>query len=80
MREALAAMRPPNLRHDTPPTENRPKALNILGAMAHHAALARAFFTFNGHILMSTTLSERQRELIVMRGTRDLLLSRVTVP
>jgi AhpD family alkylhydroperoxidase len=67
MRDALAALRPPNPRHDTPPTENRPKALNVLGTMAHHPALARAFFTFNGHILMSTTLTERERELIVMR-------------
>lgn len=67
MREALAALRPPNPRHAQPVTENRPKALNVLGTMAHHPSLARAFFTFNGHILMSTTLTERQRELIVMR-------------
>src|SRR5207247_4083857 len=25
------------------------------------------FFTFNGHILMATTLTERQRELLVLR-------------
>lgn len=29
--------------------------------------LAKAYFTFNGHLLGSTTLSARQRELIVMR-------------
>lgn len=67
MRDALAALRPPDPRHSQPVTENRPKALNVLGTMAHHPALARAFFTFNGHILLSTTLSERERELIVMR-------------
>lgn len=67
MREALAALRPPNPRHEQPVTGDRPKALNVLGTMAHHPALARAFFTFNGHILMGTTLSERQRELVVMR-------------
>ena len=67
MREALAALQPPHPRHQRPVTENRPKALNVLGTMAHHPALARAFFTFNGHILMSTTLTERERELLVMR-------------
>jgi hypothetical protein len=46
MREALAALRPPNPRHPQPPTENRPKALNVLGTMAHHpAALRRAFLS-----------------------------------
>jgi 4-carboxymuconolactone decarboxylase len=67
MREALAALRPPEPRHPAPVTENRPKALNVLGAMARHPALARAFFTFNGHLLGATTLSERQRELLIMR-------------
>ncbi len=67
MRDALAALRPPNPRHPQPPTENRPKALNVLGTMAHHPALAQAYFTFNGHLLGATTLSERQRELLIMR-------------
>lgn len=67
MREALAALRPPQPRHPAPVRENRPKALNVLGAMAHHPALSRAFFTFNGHVLGATTLSERERELLIMR-------------
>lgn len=67
MRTALAALRPPNPRHEALPTDDRPKALNVLGAMAHHPALAQAFFTFNGHLLMTTTLSVRQRELLVLR-------------
>jgi alkylhydroperoxidase family enzyme len=29
--------------------------------------LARAFFTFNGHVLFASTLSARQRELLVLR-------------
>jgi 4-carboxymuconolactone decarboxylase len=66
-RAAMAALRPPNQRHPSMPTDNRPKGLNVLGTFAHHPALAQAFFTFNGHILLATTLSERQRELIVMR-------------
>ncbi|GAA2569509.1 hypothetical protein GCM10010409_53410 [Mycolicibacterium diernhoferi] len=67
MREALAALRPPNPRHEPLPTEDRPKALHVLGALAHHPDLARAYFTFNGHLLSGTTLTERQRELLVMR-------------
>lgn len=68
MRDALAALRPPNPRHQ-PLTNNddRPKALNVLGTMAHHPVLAKAYFTFNGHLLLSTTLTERQRELLVLR-------------
>ena len=67
MRDALAAMLPPEPRHPRPIQEGRPKARNTLGTFAQHPALARAFLTFNGHILMGTTLSERQRELLVLR-------------
>ncbi len=67
MREALAALRPPNPRHGPLPTTDRPKALHVLGTLAHHPDLARAYFTFNGHLLLGTTLSERHRELLVMR-------------
>jgi 4-carboxymuconolactone decarboxylase len=67
MRAALAALLPPNPRHPRPPTENRPKALHVLGTLAHHPELAQAYFTLNGHVLMATTLTERQRELLIMR-------------
>jgi alkylhydroperoxidase family enzyme len=67
MRDALAAMRPEHPRHPFPKTEGRPKALNALGTLARHPELARAFNTFNGHILFSSTLSPRQRELVVLR-------------
>jgi 4-carboxymuconolactone decarboxylase len=66
-RAAMAALRPPNPRHPNPATKDRPKALNTLGTLAHHPELALAYFTFNGHLLLATTLSERQRELVVMR-------------
>lgn len=66
-RTAMAALRPANPRHEPLPTKDRPKALNTLGTLAHHPDLARAYFTFNGHLLLGTTLSERQRELVVMR-------------
>ncbi len=68
MRDAMAALRVPNPRHPFPPRDDRrPKALNALGTLALHPELARAFHTFNGHVLFSTTLSPRQRELLVLR-------------
>jgi alkylhydroperoxidase family enzyme len=68
MRAALAAIRPPNPRHPLPTRDpGRPKGLNVLGMLARYPALARAFNTFNGHILFSTALSPRQREILVLR-------------
>lgn len=66
MREALAALTPPQPRYELT-SKGRPKGANILGAMAHHPALARAFFTIQGHLLRATTLTERHRELVIMR-------------
>lgn len=68
MREALAALRPPNPRHPFPSQAgDRPKGLNVLGTLARHPELARAFHTFNGHVLFATTITPRQRELLVLR-------------
>lgn len=67
MREAIAAMTPSEPRHGPLYRKGRPKGINALGTFAHHPALARAYFTFNGHALLGTTLSERQRELILLR-------------
>ena len=67
MRDAIAALRPPEPRHTLSSGSGRPKALNALGTLAHHPALTRAFNTFNGHVLLATTLSPRQRELLVLR-------------
>lgn len=67
MREALAALDPPARRHPLPKREGRPKALNALGTLARHPGLARAFHTFNGHVLFATTITPRQRELLVLR-------------
>ena len=39
----------------------------MLGTLARHPTLAQAFHTFNGHVLFATTLSPRQRELLVLR-------------
>ena len=68
MQAALAALRPANPRHPTPPRDpDRPKGLNVLGALAHHPELATAFHTLTGHVLFASTLSPRQRELLVLR-------------
>jgi alkylhydroperoxidase family enzyme len=67
MRDALAAMVPPVQRHPRPPLEDRPRARGVLGTLAHHPELAKALFTFNGHLLWATSLTPRQRELIVLR-------------
>lgn len=68
MRDALAALVPPDPRHPLPERRSdRPKGLNILGTLARHPALTRAYHAFNGHVLFATTLSLRQRELLVLR-------------
>ena len=68
MRDALAAIWPPNPRHPRPePRDDRPKGLNVLGTFAQHPELAAAYQRFNGHVLFATSLSERQRELLILR-------------
>ena len=68
MRAALAAIRPANPRHPFPSqSEGRPKGLNVLGTLAHHPTLTEAYHTFNGHVLFSTMLTPRERELLVLR-------------
>jgi AhpD family alkylhydroperoxidase len=66
MGDALAAMVPAG--HPRSLTgDPRRQGTNIMGTFAHHPALAKAFFTLNGHLLRATTLTPRHRELIVMR-------------
>ena len=68
MRAALAALRPPNPTHPFPTRDpGRPKGVNVLGMLARYLALAHAFNTFNGHVLFATTLSARQREMLILR-------------
>ena len=67
MSQAIAALRPPNPRWPFPKREGRPKGLNALGLLALHTDLSTAFNTFNGHVLFASTLSPRQRELLVLR-------------
>ncbi|MFG1924496.1 carboxymuconolactone decarboxylase family protein [Cryptosporangium sp. NPDC048952] len=47
--------------------EGRASGGNLLGTLAHHPALTKAFLAFNGHLLYGTTLTPRRRELLVLR-------------
>lgn len=68
MTQALGALRPSNARHPFPRRgDDRPKGLNALGTLARYPALTEAFHTLNGHVLFASTLSVRQRELLVLR-------------
>jgi alkylhydroperoxidase family enzyme len=67
VRDGLAALQPPDAIYEIRRAEGAPKALNALGTFARHPRLAHAFNTFNGHILATTTLTLRQRELLVLR-------------
>lgn len=49
------------------PEENRQPGTNLLGTLARHPSLAMAFLSFNRHLLAHSTLSVRQRELMVLR-------------
>ena len=68
MRDALAALHPPVLRHPIPPRDpERPKGLNVLGTLARHPDLTRGFHALTGHVLFASTITPRQRELLVLR-------------
>jgi alkylhydroperoxidase family enzyme len=69
MAEALAAAyRPDNPRHPVPPRDPAsPKGLNAMGVLAHHPELSTAYNQLIRHALYFTTLSPRQRELLVLR-------------
>jgi alkylhydroperoxidase family enzyme len=64
VRAGIAALRPPDARHEV---RRRKGGLNVLGTLARHPSLMRAYHTFNGHILFTSTLTPRQRELLVLR-------------
>lgn len=68
MLEALSALlRPTGSRHPELNAENRPQGRNIMNTFALHPDLTRAFFTFNGHALFTSTLTPREREMVVLR-------------
>jgi AhpD family alkylhydroperoxidase len=67
MRGAIKALLPDNPRHPQVKRDDRPKGLNVLGTLAHHPQLTTAYHTFNGHLLYNTSLTPRQRELLILR-------------
>ena len=60
VQEALAGMLPPERR-------NPRDASNVLSTMVNHPALTKAFLRFNVHLLFSSTLPPRIRELAILR-------------
>ncbi len=69
MAETLSAtLRPDNPRHPVPPRDPAsPKGLNAMGVQAHHPELTAAFNQLIRHVLYFSTITPRQRELLVLR-------------
>ena len=71
---ALGALRPPKGSAPASPKREtplgRPKGMNVLGTLARHPELAQAYLSFNRHILFTSSLSDRQRELLILRVAR----------
>jgi len=44
-----------------------PRVVNALGLLMRYPALAKAFLTFNRHLLFNSSLSDRIRELLILR-------------
>ncbi|MBY8859842.1 carboxymuconolactone decarboxylase family protein [Nocardia sp. CA2R105] len=49
------------------PTQENQSGSHLLGTLARYPALAQPFLTFNRHLLSGTSLTARQRELLVLR-------------
>lgn len=68
MKDALAVLRPEVSRHPRPLRGGgRPNGMNALSTLAHHPGLTKGFHAFTGHILFNTTMTLRQRELVILR-------------
>jgi alkylhydroperoxidase family enzyme len=69
MAEALAAAyRPANPRHPPSPLDPAsPKGLNAMGVLAYHPELTAAYNNLISHALYFTTITPRQRELLILR-------------
>jgi hypothetical protein len=69
MSETLAAAyRPSNPRLPVPPRDPAsPKGLNAMGVLAHHPEVTTAYNNLISHALYYTTITARQRELLILR-------------
>jgi alkylhydroperoxidase family enzyme len=66
--KAMTSSAPPRPQPPPPPAEGQQaRGSNVLGLFANHPALAKAYFTFNGHILYGSSIGGRQRELVILR-------------
>jgi alkylhydroperoxidase family enzyme len=62
------AYRPSDARHPVSPLDpSSPKGLNAMGVLAHHPELTNAYNRLIRHALYFTTISIRQRELLILR-------------
>lgn len=43
------------------------RGMHLLGSFAPYPALAKAFLTFNNHVAANSTLSAREREILILR-------------
>lgn len=43
------------------------RGMHVLGTLAHHPTLAKAFLAFNAHVAGPSTLAVRVRELVILR-------------
>jgi AhpD family alkylhydroperoxidase len=68
MDDALAAFRPA-ARGTSPasPAQPRRNPGNLLATFACYPELAKAYLTFNGHVLFSSSLPARAREILILR-------------
>ena len=65
--QAIAALLPPDAERPLRRRKGGSKGHNVLGTLARHPRLMRAYHTFNGHILYTSSLSPRVRELLILR-------------
>jgi alkylhydroperoxidase family enzyme len=65
----LTGALPAMTRAGASPLDEAKKVKGALGTLAHHPALAKAWLQFNAQVLRATTLSERHRELVILRLT-----------
>lgn len=51
------------------------RPLNVYGVLAHHPDLLKAWWPFRTHIQSGTTLSPRERELVILRTAHRLAVA-----
>jgi alkylhydroperoxidase family enzyme len=65
--QAIAALLPADAQRPLRRRKGGSQGHNVLGTLARHPKLMHAYHVFNGHILFTSTLSPRQRELLIQR-------------